>query len=59
MTEYRLYRIDKEGHVDGPPVVVICENDDAAIAKAKQHVDGVAIEVWDLGRRVAVLPSVD
>lgn len=57
MAEYRLYRFDKEGHIQGPPVIVECE--DAAVVQAKQYVDGVAIQVWDRARRVAVLPPVD
>ena len=56
MTDYRIYRLDKEGHVQGPPVIVSCEDDETAVAKAKQYVDG---EVWDLARRVAHVPSVD
>lgn len=54
--EYRLYSVDKEGHIQGMPVIVSCEDDNAAVAEAKQYVDGVAIEVWDCARRVAVLP---
>jgi hypothetical protein len=56
MADYRLYRLDKDGHIQGPPVIVTCETDDAALSQAKQYVDGVAIEVWDCGRRVAFLP---
>jgi hypothetical protein len=59
MPEYRLYRVDKEGHIQEPPVIVDCEDDDAAVAQAKQYVDGVEVQVWDRTRRVAVLPSVD
>ncbi|MDI3559551.1 hypothetical protein [Bradyrhizobium sp. Arg816] len=59
MAEYRLYRVDKEGHISEAAVIVSCEDDDAAIAEAKQYVDGVAIEVWDRDRRVAVLPSTE
>lgn len=59
MPDYRIYRVDKEGHVQGPPVIVSCEDDGTAIAKAKQYVDGLAIEVWDRARRVAHLPSTD
>lgn len=59
MPDYRIYRVDKDGHVQGPSVIVSCEDDEAAIAEAKQYVDGLAIEVWDLARRVAHLPSTD
>jgi hypothetical protein len=57
MTEVRFYRVDREGHIQGALLVVSCTDDDAAIAEAKQYVDGVAIEVWDRARRVAVLPA--
>jgi hypothetical protein len=57
MADYRLYRLDKDGHVQGPPVIVNCDDDEAAMAEAKQYVDGVAIEIWDGGRRVAFFPS--
>ncbi|OSJ19638.1 hypothetical protein BST63_01890 [Bradyrhizobium canariense] len=59
MAEYRLYRVDHEGHIQGAPLIVSCEDDDAAIAEAKQYVDGVSIEVWDRARRVARLPSTE
>ncbi|MCK1334899.1 hypothetical protein IVB38_02285 [Bradyrhizobium sp. 38] len=59
MAEYRLYRFDKDGHIQGPPVIVDREDDDAAVTQAKQYVDGFAIQVWDRARCVAVLPSAD
>jgi hypothetical protein len=64
MANYRLYRVDENGHVQGPPVIVTCENDDAATfagkaSQAKQYVEGLAIEVWDGARRVAFLPSTE
>ena len=59
MAEYRLYRVDKVGRIKRAPVIVSCEDDEAAVAQAKQYVDGVAIEVWDRARRVAVLPSTE
>jgi hypothetical protein len=57
--EYRLYRVDEEGHIQGAPVIVSCDDDDAAVAQAKQYVDGVAIEIWDRSRRVAVIPPAE
>ena len=59
MADYRLYRLDKDGCIDGPPVIVSCDDDEKVVAQAKQYVHGVAIEVWDGGRRVAFLPSTD
>ncbi|MET4289379.1 hypothetical protein ABIB06_000873 [Bradyrhizobium sp. LB8.2] len=46
MAEYRLYRFDKDGHIQGPPVIVDCEDDDAAVTQAKQYVDGVLFKSW-------------
>lgn len=57
MRDYRIYRLDKNGHVLGPPVVVASDDDDSVIEEAKKYVDGVAVEVWDEARRVIVLPS--
>jgi hypothetical protein len=59
MAEYRLYRVDKEGHVLGPPEVILGDDDQAAIAEAQRYVDGVAVELWDRARRVAFLPPVE
>ena len=59
VTEYRLYRVDKDGLIQGPPAIIVCENDETAIAEAKRYVDGLAIEVWDRARRVALLPSTE
>lgn len=33
MAEYRLYRFDKEGHIQEPPVIVECEDDDVPLPK--------------------------
>jgi hypothetical protein len=54
MPEYRLYYLDRSGHVDGPPDGFTCETDEAAIAKAKQLVDGHDVELWQLDPRGAV-----
>ncbi|MCK1288952.1 hypothetical protein IVB41_34160 [Bradyrhizobium sp. 44] len=59
MAEYRLYRLDKEGHVLGPPEIITGDDDATAIAKAQQYVDGVAVELWDQARRVVFLPAVE
>jgi hypothetical protein len=48
MPEYRLYHLGRSGDVDGPPDGFICKDDDAAIAKAKQLVDGHDVECGTL-----------
>lgn len=59
MPSYRIYQMDSDGHISGPPWIVDCENDQQAIAAAKQHLDGKDLELWDKARRVAKLPSID
>ena len=45
----------QEGRIAGPPEVLQCENDNEAIDKAKQLLDGKALEVRTADRRVAVI----
>jgi hypothetical protein len=52
MPDYRIYRIDDEGHVRGCPAVVTCETDEQAIEHASIYRNGMALEVWDGGRLV-------
>jgi hypothetical protein len=57
MAKYRLYSVDRNGHVVGPPKVVACASDEAVISKVKTMVDGLGIEIWNGTRRVRKLPS--
>jgi hypothetical protein len=57
MIAYRIYPVDEAGHIQGPPIVIECEDDAAAVLEARERIDGVAAEIWDGGRRVAVIPS--
>ena len=57
MADYRIYKLDKDGRIVGPPEIVTCENDEAALVIAQQYVDGLAIELWADARRVALIPS--
>jgi hypothetical protein len=59
LSEYRLYQVDKFGHVTGPPDCFSCESDDAAIERAKQSVDGHDLELWQLDRLVIQLEPQD
>ncbi|MHC4054141.1 hypothetical protein [Bradyrhizobium sp. 25ACV] len=45
MQEYRAYLIDQAGHITGR-IDLICEDEDAARHRAKQLVDGHAVELW-------------
>ena len=53
MHDYRVYLIDKNGHIGGPPTILKCPDDQAAVEQAKQYLDGRAVEIWDGARRVA------
>lgn len=46
MPLYRLYIVNRDGHVAGAPAVVDCPDDEAAIRRAQKHLDERAIEVW-------------
>jgi hypothetical protein len=55
MPDYRFYSVTKDGHIAGPPLVVECADDEAAVKEAKQLVDGRVIEIWQRARRVKYL----
>jgi hypothetical protein len=51
MLTYRIYWLERD-HVIGPPMVIECPDDQAAIEAAKVMLDGKAIEVWEAARVV-------
>ena len=53
MPEYRVYTIDKSGHIAGPPTIIEAPDDHAAREEAKQGLGGHTIEVWIGQRRIA------
>jgi hypothetical protein len=57
MNEYRVYRIDKDGHIFAPPHGFSSASDAAAIETASQMIDGHDIELWQQSRLVARLPA--
>jgi hypothetical protein len=52
--EYRAYILDRDGGIQSFEPLV-CADDLAAIAKAKQQVDGHDIELWQGDRKVTTL----
>jgi hypothetical protein len=54
---YRFYKLDKRRHIEGLPEAIDCKDDADAIAKAEDRSTTRAIEIWDLGRRVAVVEA--
>jgi hypothetical protein len=57
MTAYRVYFVDDTGHVAGPPKIVECADDNEALQKAKQLIDGKDLEVWEGPRLIARFPA--
>lgn len=57
MTEYRFYQIDRKGRIGGPPTVVECEDDDAALVEVSKLAAGSALEIWAGPRKVAFIPA--
>jgi hypothetical protein len=51
MADYRLYYLDRDGHITGA-VGFISANDDVAIKAAIEAADGQRMELWQLKRRV-------
>jgi hypothetical protein len=56
MAHYRIYVTTPDGHVTAPPTVVECDDDQEAIGKAAQMVDGQAIELWEGARFIMCFP---
>ena len=46
MTHYRIYVTTTDGHVTAPATGIECADDQEAIGKAAQLVDGRAVELW-------------
>ena len=53
MPHYRVYFVDRKGHILRPPEVLDCKDDSEAAEKARQFIGGQDIEVWD-GPRIIV-----
>jgi hypothetical protein len=52
VAEYRAYTVADDGHFDGFEPL-ICDNDDAAVAKTCSMLDGKDIELWS-GERLVI-----
>jgi hypothetical protein len=52
MAEYRVYVLDKDGHISRA-IELVCPDDEAAKQSARQFVDGHDIELWQRGRQIA------
>jgi len=54
MPSYRAYQI-KDGHMRSAARIIEAGNDDAALAEAKQLVNGCDVELWHEARLVTTL----
>jgi hypothetical protein len=54
---YRLYRLDRDNRLNGPPQIFECEDDDAALIEARRYFEGHAIEIWRDDKRVGLIPG--
>jgi hypothetical protein len=50
--QYRAYIIGPDGHIQ-ERIDLICADDDAAEARARNLVNGHDVELWQLDRRIA------
>ena len=55
MKGYRAYLLDHEGQVNR--VDLYSEDDERAKQNARALVDGVDVELWELGRLIAKFPA--
>jgi hypothetical protein len=59
MGEYRIYLLDKNNRVAGPPEIETWYNDDAAIIRRSRSLMTTNIEVWKGRRLVAHIKASD
>jgi len=52
MAVYRVYKLRDDGRISGPPHVIDCRDDEAAMREARRLLRGHRREVWDLARFV-------
>jgi hypothetical protein len=55
MRPYRIFFLGQDGHIKQPPEIIECPDDQTAIEKAKQLLDGRTVEIWESSRLVARL----
>jgi hypothetical protein len=50
--EYRVFFLESDAYITQPPQIIECADDQEAIEKAKQFIDGRDIELWEKSRCV-------
>lgn len=59
MTAYRIYLLDAEDHVSGPPQVVECADDQEATHQARRCLVAKPVEIWNEAKLIARLEPDD
>jgi hypothetical protein len=57
MTNYRIYRIDSAGKIDGPPLNVQRDSGEDVLEMVGEQMSGQAVEIWDGSRRLATISA--
>jgi hypothetical protein len=57
MPHYRIYVTTTDGHITEPATLIECDDDQEAIGKAKQFVNGRAVELWEGARFIVRFPA--
>jgi hypothetical protein len=57
MPHYRIYVTTTDGHITAPATLIECDNDQEAIGKAKQFVNGRDVELWEGARFIVRFPA--
>ena len=52
MAVYRVYKLRDDGRISGPPHVIDCQDDEAAMREVSRVLGSHVCEVWDLARFV-------
>jgi hypothetical protein len=55
MPDYRIFKLNAQGHVTGPALILTCEQDTDVIRKVESLVDGHEIEIWQGARIITRL----
>jgi hypothetical protein len=57
MFDYRVYRLNQQGHVDEVPRLIRCANDEDALRRARLLHESQAVEIWQGARLVSKIAA--
>ena len=55
MLVFRLYEVDRKGHITGPSQAIECESEEQAVGEARRRLSVLPLEIWrgkDMIRRL-------